>query len=115
MDFCIFCIFKPREVENVIKNMPKWRILNEEERADFFMQYFNDSDADEEFEGFDEFDIAENIEIVGGRAPDKLRICVFYVHVLAHFQRTTCSQIYFRFSSYLLRKPHLFVILTAIG
>jgi hypothetical protein len=25
------------------------------------------------------------------------------------------SQIYFRFSSYLLRKPHLFVILTAIG
>jgi hypothetical protein len=38
--------------------------LNEEERAAFFMQYFNDSDADEEFEGFDEFDIAENIEIV---------------------------------------------------
>ena len=37
--------------------------LNEEERADFFMQYFNDTDADEEFEGFD---IAENIEIVGG-------------------------------------------------
>jgi hypothetical protein len=34
--------------------------LNEEERADFFMQYFNDPDAD------DEFDIAENIEIVGG-------------------------------------------------
>ena len=33
--------------------------LNEEERADFFMKYFNDSDADE-------FDIAENIEIVGG-------------------------------------------------
>jgi hypothetical protein len=31
--------------------------LNEEERADFFMQYFNDSDADEEFEGFDEFNI----------------------------------------------------------
>ena len=30
------------------------------------MQYFNDPDADEEFEGFDEFDIAENIEIVGG-------------------------------------------------
>jgi hypothetical protein len=30
------------------------------------LQYFNDSDADEEFEGFDEFDIAENIEIVGG-------------------------------------------------
>jgi hypothetical protein len=28
-------------------------------------------------------------------------------HVLAHFQRTTCSQIYFRFSSYLLRKPLL--------
>ena len=37
------------------------------------------------------------------------------IHVLAHFQRTTCSQIYFGFSSYLLRKPHLFVILTAIG
>ena len=37
------------------------------------------------------------------------------IHVLAHFQRTTCSQIYFRFSSCLLRKPHLFVILTAIG
>ena len=37
------------------------------------------------------------------------------IDVLAHFQRTTCSQIYFRFSSYLLRKPHLFVILTAIG
>jgi hypothetical protein len=37
------------------------------------------------------------------------------IHVLAHFQRTTCSQIYFRLSSYLLRKPHLFVILTAIG
>jgi hypothetical protein len=32
------------------------------------------------------------------------------IHVLAHFQRTTCYQIYFRFSSYLLRKPHLFVI-----
>jgi hypothetical protein len=28
-------------------------------------------------------------------------------HVPAHFQRTTCSQIYFRFSSYLLRKPLL--------
>ena len=28
-------------------------------------------------------------------------------HVLAHFQRTTCSQIYFRFNSYLLRKPLL--------
>jgi hypothetical protein len=37
------------------------------------------------------------------------------IHVLAHFQRTTCSQIYFGFSSYLLRKPHLFGILTAIG
>ena len=37
------------------------------------------------------------------------------IHVLAHFQRTTCSQIYLCFSSYLLRKPHLFVILTAIG
>ena len=36
------------------------------------------------------------------------------IHVLAHFQRTTCSQIYFPFSSYLLRKLHLFVILTAI-
>ena len=29
------------------------------------------------------------------------------IYVLAHFQRTTCSQIYFRFSSYLLRKPLL--------
>ena len=29
------------------------------------------------------------------------------IHVLAHFQWTTCSQIYFRFSSYLLRKPIL--------
>ena len=29
------------------------------------------------------------------------------IHVLARFQRTTCSQIYFRFSSYLLRKPLL--------
>ena len=29
------------------------------------------------------------------------------IHVLAHFQRTTCSQIYFRFSSYLLPKPLL--------
>jgi hypothetical protein len=29
------------------------------------------------------------------------------IPVLAHFQRTTCSQIYFRFSSYLLRKPLL--------
>jgi hypothetical protein len=37
------------------------------------------------------------------------------IHVLAPFQRTTCSQIYFRFSSYLLRKPHLFVILNVIG
>jgi hypothetical protein len=37
------------------------------------------------------------------------------IHVLAHFQRTTCSQIYFSFSSYLLHKPHLFIILTAIG
>jgi hypothetical protein len=27
-----------------------------------------------------------------------------FIHVLAHFQRTTCSQNYFRFSSYLLRK-----------
>ena len=26
------------------------------------------------------------------------------IHVLAHFQRTTCSQNYFRFSPYLLRK-----------
>jgi hypothetical protein len=37
---------------------------------------------------------------------------------LQHFinkDDTMCSQIYFRFSSYLLRKPHLFVILTAIG
>jgi hypothetical protein len=31
------------------------------------------------------------------------------------YPRTTCSQIYFRFSSYLLRKPHVFVILTTIG
>jgi hypothetical protein len=38
-----------------------------------------------------------------------------FIHVLAHFQRTTCSQIYFRFGSYLLCKLHLFVILTAIG
>lgn len=37
-----------------------------EERAYFFMQYFNDSDAHEEFEGFDEFEIGENIEIVCG-------------------------------------------------
>ena len=37
------------------------------------------------------------------------------IHVLAHFHWTTCSQIYFRFSSYLLRKPHLFVTLTTIG
>jgi hypothetical protein len=37
------------------------------------------------------------------------------IHVLAHFQRTMCSQIYFCFNSYLLRKSHLFVILTAIG
>jgi hypothetical protein len=37
------------------------------------------------------------------------------IHVLAHFQQTRGSQIYFRFSSYLLCKPHLFVILTAIG
>jgi hypothetical protein len=29
------------------------------------------------------------------------------IHVLAHFQRITCSQIYFHFSSYLLRKPLL--------
>jgi hypothetical protein len=36
------------------------------------------------------------------------------IHVLAHFQRTTCSQNYFRFSSYYV-KPHSFVILTAIG
>jgi hypothetical protein len=74
------------------------------------------------------------------RAPDKLRICVFYAMKMSKnaciirsecthyayillckqtFQnrsvRTTCSQIYFRFSSYLLRKPHLFVILTVIG
>jgi hypothetical protein len=33
---------------------------------------------------------------------------------LQHFINT-CSQIYFRFSSDLLRKLHLFVILTAIG
>jgi hypothetical protein len=29
------------------------------------------------------------------------------IHVLAHFQRTTCSQIYFSCSSYLSRKPLL--------
>jgi hypothetical protein len=44
-----------------------------------------------------------------------IEFSVALIPVLAHFQRTTCSQIYFRFSSYLLRKPHLFVILTAIG
>jgi hypothetical protein len=45
----------------------------------------------------------------------KYRIfCSAIIHVLVHFQRT-CSQIYFRFSSYLLCKPHLFVILTTIG
>jgi hypothetical protein len=44
-----------------------------------------------------------------------IEFSVALIHVLAHFQRTTCSQIYFRFSSYLLRKPHLFVILTTIG
>ena len=40
----------------------------------------------------------------------KLKYKIFrsaIIHVLAHFQRTTCSQIYFRFSSYLLRKPLL--------
>jgi hypothetical protein len=42
------------------------------------------------------------------------RSALALIDVLAHFQRT-CSQIYLRFSSYLLRKPHLFVILTAIG
>ena len=31
------------------------------------------------------------------------------------FNEQRVSQIYFRFSSYLFRKPHLFVILTAIG
>jgi hypothetical protein len=41
--------------------------------------------------------------------------CSCSFSVIPHFQRKTCSQIYFRFSSYLLRKPHLFVILTAIG
>ena len=29
------------------------------------------------------------------------------IHVLVHFQQTTCSQIYFHFSSYLLHKPLL--------
>jgi hypothetical protein len=38
--------------------------LNEEERADFFMQYFNDPDADEEFEGFDEFDIVYIVPVI---------------------------------------------------
>jgi hypothetical protein len=28
-------------------------------------------------------------------------VALALIHVLAHFQRTTCSQIYFRFSSYL--------------
>jgi hypothetical protein len=37
-------------------------------------------------------------------------VALALIHVLAHFQRTTCSQIYFRFSSYLLRKLHLFVL-----
>jgi hypothetical protein len=41
--------------------------------------------------------------------------CVKHNFKSVHVSRTTCSQIYFRFSSYLLRKPHLFVILTAIG
>jgi hypothetical protein len=41
--------------------------------------------------------------------------CSCSFSVIPHFQRTTCSQIYFRFSSYLLRKPHLFVLLTTIG
>ena len=41
--------------------------------------------------------------------------CSCSFSVILHFQRTTCSQIYFRFSYYLLRKLHLFVILTAIG
>ena len=40
--------------------------------------------------------------------------CSCSFSVIPHFQRTTCSQIYFHFSSYLLRKPHSFVILTAI-
>jgi hypothetical protein len=40
--------------------------------------------------------------------------CVFAFFTLWK-RGTTCSQIYFRFSSYLLRKLHLFVILTAIG
>ena len=35
------------------------------------------------------------------------RSALALIHVLAHFQRTTCSQIYFRFSSYLLGKPLL--------
>jgi hypothetical protein len=39
--------------------------------------------------------------------------CLFMFLLI--FQQTTCSQIYFRFSSYLLHKPHLFVLLTAIG
>jgi hypothetical protein len=29
------------------------------------------------------------------------------IHVLVHFQQTTCSQIYFHFGSYLLHKPLL--------
>ena len=38
---------------------------------------------------------------------DETQELEYRIHVLAHFQRSTCSQIYFRFSSYLLRKPLL--------
>jgi hypothetical protein len=52
---------------------------------------------------------------LSGTFRSALTLSSAHIHVLALFQRTTCSQIYFRFSSYLLRKPHLFVILTVIG
>ena len=38
---------------------------------------------------------------------ETLALSITLIPVLAHFQRTTCSHIYFRFSSYLLRKPLL--------
>jgi hypothetical protein len=38
---------------------------------------------------------------------ETLALSITLIPVLAHFQRTTYSQIYFRFSSYLLRKPLL--------
>ena len=38
---------------------------------------------------------------------ETLALSITLIPVLTHFQRTTYSQIYFRFSSYLLRKPLL--------